>query len=165
LEGVWKLSAHHHGLGAITSVELDNGDAYAIDKVVNAVGPAAPSVAALVARNVPMRNRPGLAVTNGDIGDGCAAGNRDHACRVSRGLIDDLSRSSSSLAEGQLRIAGLPLDGRPLIGRASDISGYYGAVTHSGITLGPILARALTAEILRDQIDPLVSGFHASRFR
>jgi hypothetical protein len=37
------------------------------------------------------------------------------------------------------------------------------AVTHSGITLGPIPARALTAEILRDQIDPLVSGFHASR--
>jgi hypothetical protein len=37
------------------------------------------------------------------------------------------------------------------------------AVTHSGIALGPILARALTAEVLRDQINPLVSGFHASR--
>src|SRR3954468_13893374 len=61
-ESVWKLSAHHHGLGAITPVELDNGDAYAIDKVANAAGPAAPSVAALVARNLPMRNRAGLAV-------------------------------------------------------------------------------------------------------
>ena len=37
------------------------------------------------------------------------------------------------------------------------------AVTHSGIALGPILARALTAEVLRDQINPLVSCFHASR--
>jgi hypothetical protein len=38
-------------------------------------------------------------------------------------------------------------------------------VTHTGSTLGQILVSALTAEILRDQIDPLVSGFHASQFR
>jgi len=59
----------------------------------------------------------------------------------------------------------IPLDGRPLIGRASDISGYYEAVTHTGLTLGPILVSALSAEILRDQIDTLVSGFHASQLR
>src|SRR3954467_4099485 len=59
----------------------------------------------------------------------------------------------------------IPLDGRPLIGRASDISGYYEAVTHTGLALGPILVSALSAEILRDQSDTLVSGFHASQLR
>src|SRR3954447_6706439 len=61
-ESVWELSAHHHGLGAITPVELDNGDAQAVDKATTAAGPAAPSVAARVARTLPMRNRPGLAL-------------------------------------------------------------------------------------------------------
>jgi glycine/D-amino acid oxidase-like deaminating enzyme len=50
-----------------------------------------------------------------------------------------------------------------MIGRATGIGGYYEAVTHSGVTLAPVVARALTAEILRGEIDPLVSTFRASR--
>lgn len=57
----------------------------------------------------------------------------------------------------------IPSDGFPAIGKASDIDGYYEAVMHSGITLAPIVARALTAEILHADIDPLVSSFRATR--
>jgi glycine/D-amino acid oxidase-like deaminating enzyme len=57
----------------------------------------------------------------------------------------------------------MPLDGLPMIGKATDIDGYYEAAMHSGITLGPIAARALTAEILHGRIDPLVSSLRASR--
>src|SRR5436190_9590860 len=46
----------------VTAVELDNGKAYAVDKVVNAAGPGAARVAALVDRYLPMKDRPGLAI-------------------------------------------------------------------------------------------------------
>jgi glycine/D-amino acid oxidase-like deaminating enzyme len=59
----------------------------------------------------------------------------------------------------------IPADGLPAIGKAAHINGYYEAVTHSGITLGPIIGRLLTAEIMHGHIDPLVSAFRASRFR
>jgi glycine/D-amino acid oxidase-like deaminating enzyme len=48
--------------GAVTTIELDNGDAYAVDAVVNAAGPAAAMVAGLVGRKLPMKPRPGLAL-------------------------------------------------------------------------------------------------------
>jgi glycine/D-amino acid oxidase-like deaminating enzyme len=58
----------------------------------------------------------------------------------------------------------VPVDGFPVIGKATDIDGYYEAVTHSGITLGPVVGRTLAAEIISGDIDPLISPFRASRF-
>jgi glycine/D-amino acid oxidase-like deaminating enzyme len=57
----------------------------------------------------------------------------------------------------------IPADGLPALGKASQIDGYYEAVMHSGITLGPIAARTLTAEILHGDVDPLAASFRASR--
>jgi glycine/D-amino acid oxidase-like deaminating enzyme len=182
----------------VTSVELDDGEAYVVDKIVNAAGPAAQRIAALVGRNLPMRDSPGLAIrlaTNSEL-----VGRVIHAPGIAirpdgpvgvfvlaRGVEPKLRKTGHGSREvieqvGQLaagvvpKLAGasvadvrvghrpMPFDGRPLIGRVGDIRGYYEAVTHSGITLGPIIGRALTAEILYDQIDPLVSSFRASRF-
>jgi glycine/D-amino acid oxidase-like deaminating enzyme len=58
----------------------------------------------------------------------------------------------------------IPEDGFPVVGGAGDIKGYYEAVTHSGVTLGPLLGRTLAAEIVRGDVDPLVAPFRASRF-
>ena len=57
----------------------------------------------------------------------------------------------------------IPADGFPAIGKAGDIDGYYEAVTHSGITLAPLVGRLLAAEILHGHVDALVAGFRASR--
>jgi glycine/D-amino acid oxidase-like deaminating enzyme len=66
----------------------------------------------------------------------------DRACRIVAGL-------------GVARIAGvhrcvrpLPTDGLPLVGWCHP--GLYVAVTHSGITLGPHLARLITTELLNE---------------
>jgi glycine/D-amino acid oxidase-like deaminating enzyme len=181
----------------VTSVELDNGDAYPVDKVVNAAGPAAASVAALVCRRLPMRNSLGLAVrvdTSGECvrrvihapgiairpdGDGRAflhAPFAERALRqtghVSSEVIERVRHlaarvvpalAGAAVADVRLGERPIPLDGLPLIGKAGEVSGYYEAVTHSGITLGPIVGRALAAEVLHGQIDPLVSQFRASR--
>jgi glycine/D-amino acid oxidase-like deaminating enzyme len=49
---------------------------------------------------------------------------------------------------GEVCVRSLPSDGHPIAGWAPGIDGLYVAVTHSGITLAPILARHMAAEIL-----------------
>jgi glycine/D-amino acid oxidase-like deaminating enzyme len=73
--------------------------------------------------------------------------------------------AGASVVETRVGYRPVPVDGLPVIGPASDIDGYYEAVTHSGITLGPVIGRTLAAEIVDGHIDPLVSPFRASRFR
>jgi glycine/D-amino acid oxidase-like deaminating enzyme len=73
--------------------------------------------------------------------------------------------AGASVLETRVVYRPVPVDGFPVIGKANDIDGYYEAVTHSGITLGPVVGRMLAAEIVDGQIDPLVSQFRASRFR
>jgi glycine/D-amino acid oxidase-like deaminating enzyme len=183
--------------GAVSSIELANGETYRVEKVVNAAGPGATGVARLVGRLLPMRHSPGLAVrvqTSGKwVGrvihpNGIAIrpdGARQvfllarsvepalrEAGRAAGQLADDAKRlaaqavpqlASASVVETRVGYRPVPADGLPVIGKASGIDGYYEAVTHSGITLGPVVGRALAGEIIRGEIDPLVSPFRASR--
>jgi glycine/D-amino acid oxidase-like deaminating enzyme len=182
---------------AVTSIELASGEEYGVETVVNAAGPSAPSVAALVGRVLPMKAKPGLAVRVETKQD--PVGRVIHAPKISirpdgagraflsaRSVEPALHRAGSTPIQLAEEVKGLaarvipdladarvldarigyrpiPVDGLPVVGRAAGIDGYYEAVTHSGITLGPIVARALTAEILHGEIDPLVSSFRPSR--
>jgi glycine/D-amino acid oxidase-like deaminating enzyme len=55
---------------------------------------------------------------------------------------------SATIVEASLCVRPLPLDGYPLVGPVCDHHGLYIAVTHSGITLAPALARHITLELL-----------------
>ena len=44
------------------------------------------------------------------------------------------------------------------------VPGYYEAVSHSGITLGPVIGRLLAAEVLTRQRDDLLADFRPERF-
>jgi glycine/D-amino acid oxidase-like deaminating enzyme len=57
----------------------------------------------------------------------------------------------------------IPADGFPSVGAVADIPGYYEAVTHSGITLAPLIGRSLAAEILEKRRDPLLEPFRPER--
>ncbi|MDP8974517.1 MAG: FAD-binding oxidoreductase, partial [Actinomycetota bacterium] len=46
----------------------------------------------------------------------------------------------------------------------AELPGYYEAVTHSGVTLGPLLGRLLAQEILSGEVDDLISPFRPDRF-
>ena len=182
---------------AVSSIELASGETYPVEKVVNAAGPGAASVAGLVGRVLPMRRSPGLAVrmqtsrewVNRVIHPTGIAIRPDGARRVfllarsvepalrkggfaSDELGDEVKRlaaravpqlAGGSVVETRVGYRPIPVDGFPCIGRASDIDGYYEAVTHSGITLGPVIGRTLAAEILHGDIDALVSPYRASR--
>ena len=56
-----------------------------------------------------------------------------------------------------------PEDGRSIVGHVDDAQRVYAAVTHSGMTLAPLIAR-LTAEELDGKASPLLKDFRPSRF-
>ena len=58
----------------------------------------------------------------------------------------------------------MPRDGLPIVGTASAASDVYLAVTHSGVTLAPVLGRMAASEILDGLEFELLEGFRPSRF-
>ncbi|HEY7273259.1 MAG TPA: FAD-dependent oxidoreductase [Actinoplanes sp.] len=70
------------------------------------------------------------------------------------GVVDGFMAADS---RSTLCVRPLPLDGHPVVGWLPELPKLYLAVTHSGITLAPELARLVTADILRnggDELDP-----------
>ena len=58
----------------------------------------------------------------------------------------------------------MPKDEKPIMGGLPGLDGFYVAVSHSGVTLGPLWGRIVTAEILDGTPDPRVATFRADRF-
>ncbi|NGN67350.1 FAD-binding oxidoreductase [Streptomyces sp. A7024] len=58
----------------------------------------------------------------------------------------------------------IPTDGFPSVGAVPSLPGYYEAVSHSGITLGPVLGRLLAEEIIGGKRDELLADFRPERF-
>lgn len=58
----------------------------------------------------------------------------------------------------------MPVDALPCLGAVAELPGYYEAVTHSGVTLSPLLGRLLAKEILTGEADALVAQFRPDGF-
>ena len=70
----------------------------------------------------------------------------------------------AEVVEGRFGMRPVPADGHSCVGALSTIPGYYEAVTHSGVTLGPLLGRLLAREILTGEVNPLIAPFRPDRF-
>lgn len=57
----------------------------------------------------------------------------------------------------------MPFDERPLVGAIPDCNGLYVAVTHSGVTLGPLLAQYLADEIVSGRVPPDLTAYRPGR--
>lgn len=55
---------------------------------------------------------------------------------------------AGSTADGRICVRPLPIDGKPIIGWLPTLANAYLIVTHSGMTLGALLGRLATAELL-----------------
>lgn len=66
----------------------------------------------------------------------------------------------------QTRIANRPIpgDGFPSVGAVPSVPGYYEAVSHSAITLGPLIGRLLASEILCGRTHAMLADFRPERF-
>jgi glycine/D-amino acid oxidase-like deaminating enzyme len=70
----------------------------------------------------------------------------------------------AEIVEARFGLRPVPADGHSCVGALSRVPGYYEAVTHSGVTLGPLVGRLLAREILTGEVDPLIAPFRADRF-
>jgi glycine/D-amino acid oxidase-like deaminating enzyme len=70
----------------------------------------------------------------------------------------------AKLIEAQETRRPIPADGFPSVGAINGVAGYYEAVTHSGVTLGPIIGELLAREILDGTVDPRIAAFRPDRF-
>jgi glycine/D-amino acid oxidase-like deaminating enzyme len=86
---------------------------------------------------------------------------RELVSRARRALPDI---TSDHIVEVRVGTRPYPRDGRSSFGAVSGLPGYYEAVTHSGVTLAPAIARLLTSEILTGEIDPIAAPFRPDRF-
>jgi glycine/D-amino acid oxidase-like deaminating enzyme len=68
------------------------------------------------------------------------------------------------VARVHIGIRPVPADGHTIAGRLPGRDNVWVAVTHSGVTLGPLLGRLLTDEITAGRRDPLLSEFGPERF-
>ncbi|MFI0508112.1 NAD(P)/FAD-dependent oxidoreductase [Streptomyces sp. WSLK1-5] len=71
---------------------------------------------------------------------------------------------TSRIAETRVVDRPIPADGWPSVGAVPSVPGYYEAVSHSGITLGPVIGRLLATEILSGKRDELLADFRPARF-
>jgi glycine/D-amino acid oxidase-like deaminating enzyme len=72
--------------------------------------------------------------------------------------------AQATVASYKVGVRSMPADGYPSIGAVRDIPGYYEAVSHSGVTLGVLLGRLLTEEILTGDRNRLVTPYAPDRF-
>ncbi len=72
--------------------------------------------------------------------------------------------ASSRIAQTRVVERPIPIDGFPSVGAVPSVPGYYEAVSHSGITLGPVIGRLLASEIVSGKRDKLLADFRPERF-
>ncbi len=70
----------------------------------------------------------------------------------------------SRIAQTRVSERPIPADGFPSVGAVPSVPGYFEAVSHSGITLGPVIGRLLASEIVSGTRDAMLADFRPERF-
>ena len=70
----------------------------------------------------------------------------------------------ASVERFDIGLRALPADGVSICGWADGLEGLYVAVTHSGVTLAPLLGKLIAHEIADGVSEPILSGFRPQRF-
>lgn len=181
----------------VAVVCLRGGERLPVDAVVNAAGPGAGRVAALLGLSLPLGLKKGLllrlAVRGDPLGrllhspqvdirpDGPERVLAHHAsiddeledgageAHLCSELLERARRVLPALENAKVEVAKvgvrpIPEDGFPCVGAVSAAPGYFEAVTHSGVTLGPLVGRLLAQEVLAGVVDPLIAPFRPDRF-
>ncbi|MEU8783777.1 FAD-dependent oxidoreductase [Streptomyces sp. NPDC048637] len=81
---------------------------------------------------------------------------------AARHVVPELG--NSCIAQTRVVNRPIPADGFPSVGAVPSVPGYNEAVSHSGITLGPVIGRLLASEILNGKRDEMLADFRPERF-
>jgi glycine/D-amino acid oxidase-like deaminating enzyme len=80
---------------------------------------------------------------------------------TAKSLPEDVSLTVNSAKIG---VRPLPVDGLSVVGPIRELKGLYTAVTHSGITLGPLLGELVAEEVFFERPVSLLDPFRPDRF-
>ena len=88
---------------------------------------------------------------------------------LAAGLVDTAARQFPALRDvsvQETRIArrAIPPDGLPIVGRTADVPWLYHVITHSGVTLAPLLGGLAAAEIVGDGDEDRHAPYRPARF-
>ncbi len=98
---------------------------------------------------------------------------RDRSAETVRATAETLLERAADLSarfagagfeQAQIGLRALPIDGSPVCGWIDSIGGLYVVVTHSGITLAPLLSQLVAEEIVEGVEASILSPFRPSRF-
>ncbi len=84
--------------------------------------------------------------------------------RAAQALPDLPLAALQANATARMCVRPVPGDGLPIAGPLPSVQGVFMAVTHSGVTLGPLLAHLLAEEIVSGRFPPLLASYRPSRF-
>lgn len=88
---------------------------------------------------------------------------------IARDVVKSAARILPALADiapeaVRVGIRPIPADGFPAVGPLPGISGYYLTVSHSAVTLAPVLGQAVAGELTGGRPDPRLEPFRPGRF-
>jgi glycine/D-amino acid oxidase-like deaminating enzyme len=161
------------GLGVdVPLAQFEGDDSQAAGLLVTVLPTAGGPNTVLHGGEVNWAPRPsGYAVLASASADGVIAGDRSSETvrATAGGLLQRAAGLSArfagaSLEQSQIGLRALPIDGWPVCGWINSIGGLYVVVTHSGITLAPLLSRLAAEEIVEGVEAAVLSQFRPSRF-
>jgi glycine/D-amino acid oxidase-like deaminating enzyme len=84
-------------------------------------------------------------------------------------VVTQVARYLPALASARVEAARrgvrpMPSDGLPILGPHPELPGFYIAVTHSGVTLGPVLGPLVAAEVTTGQPEAILAPYRPQRF-
>jgi glycine/D-amino acid oxidase-like deaminating enzyme len=84
-------------------------------------------------------------------------------------LLDEAARWLPALTgveveASRIGVRPMPPDGLPMLGFLPEVDNFYVAVSHSGITLGPLWGRLVAQEIVQGSIEPRLAPYRPNRF-
>ncbi|HEX4764864.1 MAG TPA: FAD-binding oxidoreductase [Lichenihabitans sp.] len=114
----------------------------------------------------------GRALLASDAGDETVANDRspEAASAAARELVTKAATlnplfAGAAVEQAGIGIRALPSDGIAICGWVREVQGLYVAVTHSGVTLSPLLGKLVAQEVMKEEGVPLLSAFRPDRFR
>ena len=115
----------------------------------------------------------GRALLASDAGDETVAHDRsgEAASAAARDLVTEAAAlnplfAGAAVEQARTGIRALPSDGVAICGWVREVQGLYVAVTHSGVTLSPLLGKLVAQEVMNEEERvPLLSAFRPDRFR
>jgi D-hydroxyproline dehydrogenase subunit beta len=153
-------------------VHVESKDSKAVGLLATVLPTAGSPRTVLHSRKVNWAPRPsGCAVLTSASADRAIARNRSpEMVRATVGALlkraADLSArfAGASVERTRIGLRALPIDGWPVCGWINSIGGLYVVVTHSGITLAPLLSQLVAEEIFDGAEASVLRPFRPSRF-